>query len=112
MKGKTICNGIRPGIGIGGDRSQGLVSLTGWCELVRVDVDESEVLCTEDENGVKPGGGRIMRILRAGKKGGAIVDRIKGGNIMDSGVEMRSDGGTVSVIGSLERREEGSRRRG
>lgn len=84
------------------------VRLTGRAtggELMGADMDEGEVMSTEDMDGIKPGRWWIKRITWR-RKGGLIRRRIENRNIVDSGAELRCYSGNNRVMVRLKGREE------
>ena len=104
-KGKTVGNGVWPGIsmteGKGGMGHVGRARGATGGKLMGADLDEGEVVSTEDLDGIKPRRWWIKRIKGQGK-GGFICRRIEGRDIMDSGAELGCNSSNGSVMMRLE----------
>ena len=94
--------------GKGGVRGVGGARLSTRGKLMGADMDECEMTSTEDEDGIEPGGRRIMRVTREGERilvGGGVEGR----DVMDSSGELRRNCVDDSVMMSLEEGEQGGR---
>ena len=111
-EGKSVSDGVRPGIsmaeGKGGLRGVRRARHPTRGKLMGVDVDEGKVTSTEDEDGIKPGGRRIVGVTREGERI-FIGSGIKGGDIMDSSGELRRNSVNDSVMMRLEEGKQGGR---
>ena len=102
--------GVRPGISMAeGEGGMGVVGCargpTGG-KLMRVDVDEGEVVSRKDQDCVEPGGRGIMRIQ--GKGEGVLVGRgIECRDAMYCSADLGSNSGNGSIVMGLEGGEEG-----